>query len=203
MHSQSTPQMVTEMIERQNRQSERLGDPCYVPSDVAIAKHVFGANCGPVSAAAALGEDVCDVMRWFPHFMNPEQRFTNLTTMRNALSSKGICHRVLRQQFPIHGVALIQWLGPWTSRDFFSRWSLRHSHWIAVSGNFVFDYLDETWRTLVDWERQLVPWYLEQMPQAAGWDIKFGVEIEKSRSPWQASFFSELFTTLDVRICST
>lgn len=185
------------------RQASPLCDPHYVPSDVAIAEHVFGANCGPVSLAVAISEDVCDVMRWFPEFMEPERRYTNLTAMRKALYAMGNSPKVLRQEFPAHGVALIQWLGPWTKNNFFSRWSLRHSHWIAVSGQFVFDYIDATWRTIASWEQNVVPMYLNQIPQAAGWDIKFGIEVEKSNSLWQGSFFSGLFFPDRLPMCSS
>jgi hypothetical protein len=176
--------MVTLRSNQSTLEAKIACDPHYVPSDVAIAKHVFGANCGPISAAAAISEDVCDIMKWFPQFDEPDRRFTNLTSMKRALSCMEIEHRVLRREFPRHGVALIQWLGPWTSKDFFSRWSLQHSHWIAVSGRFVFDYIDETWRTLADWEHYVAPHYIDQLPQAAGWEIKFGVEIGRSNSPW-------------------
>lgn len=167
-------------------------DAHYVPTDSAIAQAVFGANCGPISLAAVLGEDVCDIMCYFPHFLNPNSRFTNLSSMKRALKSCGEKPRQLRQEFPTHGVALIQWLGPWTDFNLFSKWSLSYSHWIAISRDHVFDYFDDIWRPMDEWVDLVVPEYLREIPGATGWTVKFGLEVEKGSCSWQTSFFSTL-----------
>jgi len=159
-----------------------LSFPDFIPWDVEIARLNFGANCGPSSLAAILGKEVCRVMCYFPHF--EYSRWTNLTQMRRAFDEAGYSVKVRRCELPTHGVALIQWLGPWTKRDFFSRWSLIHTHWVAVSENYVFDHTECKWQTLEEWSGQVAPRFIENIPQAHGWAVKYGVETTKPSSSW-------------------
>jgi hypothetical protein len=96
--------------------------PSFVPWDTEIARINFGANCGPAVFAAVTEREVCRVMQYFPHF--PQRSWTNLTQMLRAFLEAGCGTQVQRCAAPSHGVALVQWLGPWTEKQFFSRWSL-------------------------------------------------------------------------------
>jgi hypothetical protein len=151
--------------------------PTFIPWDVEVARVNFGANCGPVSFAALLGTEVCRVMRYFPHFEHA--RWTNLTQMLRAIECADYDVEVRRRSFPSRGLALIQWLGPWTDEDFFSRWSLPHTHWVAVEGRWVFDHTAGKWQDLRDWAGGVAKGFVSEIPRATGWAVKYGVEVKK------------------------
>ena len=86
--------------------------PTFVPWDIDVARINFGANCGPAAFAAVTQKEVCRVMQYFPHF--PGCNWTNLTQMLRAFAMSGYGTCVERCAAPSRGVALVQWLGPWT-----------------------------------------------------------------------------------------
>lgn len=157
----------------------------FVPWDIAVARINFGANCGPISFAAATHREVCRVMQFFSHF--EEKPWTNLTHMRAAFARAGLETSTLRREWPKRGVALIQWLGPWSHRDFFSCWSLPHTHWLAVDGEWVFDHTEGCWMQKEEWARDVAPLFLQEIPHATGWAVKYGL-VSKS-SNWLTSDF--------------
>lgn len=159
----------------------------FVPWDMEVARLNFGANCGPSAFAATTGKEVCRIMRYFPHF-EQSRCWTNLTHMRDAFEAAGYIADVSRLQLPTFGVALIQWTGRWTQKDFFSRWSLVHTHWIAVNNGRVFDDAVGAWQTFSQWINDTAPEYLAEIPQASGWSVKYGVEV-RSNSLWFESAF--------------
>lgn len=154
----------------------------FVPWDIAIARYNFGANCGPISFAAALRLEVCDAMQYFPHFSDGFRRWTNSTQMTDALAAAGVDSIRSRLNFPNSGVALIQWLGPWTATDFFSRFSLRYSHWVAVDEDAIFDPNAGRWQSIENWQRNFVPECLANIPRCTGWAVKYGIQIATSRN---------------------
>lgn len=155
----------------------------FVPWDIKVARINFGANCGPIAFATATEHEVCRVMQFFTHF--EEKPWTTLTHMRTAFAMAGFEPETLRQAWPERGVALIQWLGPWSQRDFFSRWSLFHTHWIAVDGDWVFDHTELCWMKKQEWEREVAPLFLQETRHATGWAVKYGVTSK--RSIWSES----------------
>lgn len=165
----------------------------YCPKDVEISSIVFGANCGPAALAASLSRDIADVMRYLPHFEDENKRYTTLTKMKAALVAASIPFEVRKKTYPSRGLALVQWTGPWTEKHFFSKWSLRYTHWIAVDGPMIYDIHCRCWLPIEAWESDVVPTYLKELPQAAGWAIKYGVETGNSSSNWQESFLETLF----------
>jgi hypothetical protein len=169
----------------------------YVPSDLTISEVVFGANCGPAALAASLSMEVADIMRYLPHFEDETKRYTNLTAMKAALNAAEVSFEVRRNEFPSRGLALIQWTGPWTQKQFFSRWSLRYTHWVAVDGDMIYDIHNGFWQHQDEWARDVVPDYLAELPQAADWAVKYGIELLKSSSIWQESFLGLLFRRPD------
>jgi len=152
----------------------------YVPWDIEVARLNFGANCGPSAFAAATGREVCRVMRYFAHFEHSP--WTNLSQMKAALLASGCIFEVHQRAFPRSGVALVQWLGPWTKPYFFSRWSLLHTHWIAVDGMWVFDHTIEKWQTVSQWSRTTAADFIAQIPSAHGWAIKYGIDVVSDNS---------------------
>jgi hypothetical protein len=157
--------------------AQSISLPTFVPWDIAVARVNFGANCGPASFAALVGREVCRVIGHFPQFEH--SKWTNLTQMLRALESADYDAEVRRRVFPSRGLALIQWLGPWTERDFFSRWSLSHTHWVAVEGPWVFDHTVEKWQGLRAWAGSVTKEFVSEIPMATGWAVKYGVEAKK------------------------
>ena len=165
-----------------------LTPPVFIPWDIEVARINFGANCGPASFAATTHREVCRVMRYFRHFEH--RRWTNLTQMLGAFTEAGYMTDVQRCGLPSRGVALIQWLGPWTERSFFSRWSLIHTHWVGVEGNWIFDHNACCWRTLDEWAAGTAAELISEIPRAKGWRIKYGVGVTKAVQsdldlPWE------------------
>jgi hypothetical protein len=168
--------------------AERSSDanrPSFVPWDIEIARLNFGANCGPSCFAATTGREVCRVMCHFSHFLHCQ--WTNLTQMRRAFHEAGYSTEVCKGELPARGVALIQWLGPWTEKDFYSRWSLHQTHWVAVQGGWVFDHTVGRWQTLQCWQDETVPEFIATIPRASGWATKYGVEVKRLISSWLGS----------------
>lgn len=155
-----------------------LAAPSFVPWDIEVARINFGATCGPAAFAAVTEREVCRVMHYFPHF--PDRRWTNLTQMLSACAVAGYATGVEKCAPPSRGVALVQWLGPWTEKQFFSRWSLVHTHWVGVDGNWIFDHNACCWQTLGEWSAGTAAELIAQVPRATGWRIKYGVEVSKA-----------------------
>lgn len=151
--------------------------PLFVPWDIEVAHINFGANCGPAAFAAVTQREVCRVMQYFPHF--PERCWTNLTQMVRAFGDAGYTTRVEKCAAPSRGVALVQWLGPWTEKQFFSRWSLFHTHWVGIHDDWIFDHNDCRWQTLTEWSVGTGARLIAEVPRATGWRIKYGVEVTK------------------------
>jgi len=158
--------------------SSESNRPAFVPWDIEVARINFGANCGPSSFASITGKEVCRVMGHFLHFEHSP--WTNLTQMLRAFAEAGYAATVRKCILPARGVALLQWLGPWTEKDFFSRRSLIHTHWVAVDGTWVFDHTVGAWQTLLEWEHQVAPEFVSEIPRATGWGVKYGVGVSKT-----------------------
>lgn len=152
-----------------------LRRPSFVPWDIEVARLNFGANCGPASFAALVETEVCRVISRFPHF--ERSNWTNLTQMLRALGGAGYRADVRRRELPSRGLALVQWLGPWTEKDFFSRWSLPHTHWVAVRGPWIFDHTAQKWQKLAEWAGVVAKQFISELPRANGWAVKYGLEV--------------------------
>jgi hypothetical protein len=150
----------------------------YVPWDANIARINFRANCGPIAFAAVLGIEVCPIIRHFPGF--PDRPWCNFTQMKSALRNYGIEFESLKAQFPNIGLALVQWLGPWTDRDFFGRNSLNYTHWIAINDSLVFDHTIDHWLSLACWQEHVAARFIQDTPGARGWGVRFGIELKNS-----------------------
>jgi len=159
--------------------------PRYVPWDIEVARINFGANCGPASFATATRREVCRIMQYFAHF--DHSPWTTLTQMRRAFLAAGQAIEVYRCRMPTRGVVLVQWLGPWTQKDLFSRWSLVHTHWIAVEDEWIFDCTAGEWQTRFEWQRRTASAFLSDIPHACGWAVKYGIEVITSHSNWLGS----------------
>jgi hypothetical protein len=151
------------------------------PTDVRLANDLFGSNCGPAALAAALSIQICDVMVIFEQF--PERPYTTLSKMREALSNIGL-HFEDSSRMPCFGLALIQIDGPWSDLPGSGRWSARYTHWVAVSGDQIYDINANAWTGRSDWESATLPLLIATYDRAVGWHVKRGLEIlEQNFSP--------------------
>lgn len=163
-------------------------------ADADMAHDEWGANCGPGAVAAVLGMTLGDLRPYMGDF--EQKGYTNPTLMWRVLDGLGVGYQVTKKpnQWPIYGLARIQWTGPWTKPGVPARAAYRHTHWVGVnsifSGNVgvgvgIFDINAITngsgWVAARDWESILVPWLLANSEPKAdgGWFITHAVQINK------------------------
>lgn len=144
------------------------------PTDVETANRLFGANCGPVTFAALLSLQTCDVMQFFSHFET--RKFTTCRDMTQALDACGI-EFTIGTDYPDFGFALIQIEGPWTRSRKAARWSDKYTHWIGVCGQRIYDINAAEWVSTPEWEEQIVSAVITATPGATGWSVKRSVEV--------------------------
>jgi hypothetical protein len=139
-------------------------------------------NCGPSALCAVSGKRPEEALLAMPKFL--ERGYTNPKMMAAALTTFGIGWRVLHAEdgavnfpknefrFPEYGLVRVQWAGPWTKPGVPVRARYRHSHWIAVDEDWVFDIncmCAGGWVPFTEWSSQVVPWLLNEVePKASG-----------------------------------
>jgi hypothetical protein len=166
--------------------------------DANRAYDEWGCNCGPSAVAAIMGMSLDDVR---PHMGDFEQKhYTNPTLMWEVLRSIGrrwrIDHarRIPEKVWPKHGLARVQWEGPWTAPGVPMRARYRHTHWVAAQmgkapddwGVFDINAMNSGgWVSLADWTRVIAPWIIRELvPRGSGgWHLTHVVEIEKPDVP--------------------
>jgi hypothetical protein len=131
-----------------------------------------------------------------PHMGDFEEKhYTSPTMMFAALKSVGARYHCLfgysadaGSLWPRHGLARIQWHGPWMAPDAPPKWRYRHTHWVAVDRNdrsteiFDINCLEASsgWVDVVDWTQIWVPWLLRDLDRANGrWHITHAIEIAR------------------------
>lgn len=151
-------------------------------------------NCGPSALCAVTGRSPREVLAAMPDFV--VRGYTNPKMMRRGLTS--LCTKwteVISEDgpvnlnqtigaFPSFGLARLQWAGRWTNPGVPVRARYRHSHWIGVAGNKVFDINAMCvggWLPIDEWANQLVPWLLREVePKATGeWWTTHSWEVEQ------------------------
>jgi len=165
---------------------QTTASPCvrFSVDDANAAWDAWGANCGPGAIAAVLGLTLDEV---HPHMGDFERkRYTNSTLMWSALDSIGVRWSVStrRRDWPVFGLARVQWEGPWMLPDVPARAAYRHTHWVgACQGGdataAIFDINCMSvggWLPETEWSDQVVPWLLRKTtPRASrGWHITHG-----------------------------
>jgi hypothetical protein len=174
-------------------------------ADANRAYEEWGANCGPGAVAAICGKTLDDLR---PHLGDFEaKRYTNPTLMWQVLRNLGVRFTVATHKFnpfereidwPVFGLARIQWNGPWNDFGVPARVAYRHTHWVAsirIEGEpepAVFDINAihaGGWIRLASWRDILVPCLLERCePKATGgWFLTHSVEIDRASLSPRAS----------------
>jgi hypothetical protein len=157
--------------------------------DAQLASDTWGMNCGPAALGAIMGLRLDEVR---PHMGDFERKhYTNPTLMFGALKSLGATfhNRGERCDWPVWGLARIQWEGPWTKPGVPIRARYRHTHWVGVEHPFgaaearIFDVnciCVGGWVWETEWTKQVVPWLLKEcVPRASGgWHVTHHVEVE-------------------------
>jgi len=114
-----------------------------------------------------------------PYFPAVElQSFTTRLDMQRALAEAG--HRYTREAelWPVSGLCLLQLTGAWMRGEA----ALKHAHWIAVLGEYVFDIKWNGWLPRDNWEDVVLNGLLESRPGASGWRIEVGYELSMHSS---------------------
>ncbi len=140
------------------------------------------ASCGPAALAALLDLPLRDIRHAFPA-QTPEKTWTNLRHMRSAIA-------ILRMEdttetasdvqwdveWPLRGLAMIQFRGSWDSLPVNHPAQLQRSHWIAVKPHpklvgvpLVFDInaIDEGPPMSIGWWQPLEVWDAMIRPELA------------------------------------
>ncbi len=161
--------------------------PTFTLAQAETAFQRWGANCGPGALAAIMQMTLDDVR---PHMHGFEdRRYTNPSMMAVALRSIGRPWRKIGSAWPVHGLARIQWEGPWTLPGVPFKARYRQTHWVAAAvvpgtGLGIFDINalanGTGWTSLANWTAYVVPFILENcVPRASGgWHITHAIEVE-------------------------
>ena len=149
----------------------------YVPPDFPEAYAEWRANCGPAAVAALVGRPLALVRRLFPHF--PGKPWCNVTQIRDALTGCGLAVKMLPNTWPDRGLVHVQWEGPWMAEGVPVAARYRHTHWIAVDGECVFDVNGGgEWLSRGRWEAEIVPLIVRHTRNATGgWHPRMGLSV--------------------------
>jgi hypothetical protein len=145
-------------------------------------------NCGPAALCAVL-DMTPDEIR--PHLLDFERKgYTNPTLMFDVLKNLGVNYRLTYRGDNLHpapritfGLMRVQWAGPWTRPCVPMRARYRETHWVAATGDAVFDVNAMCvggWIPWEEWSFQLVPWLIRECcPKGDGnWWPTHVLEIE-------------------------
>lgn len=152
--------------------AERSSDALYLPPDLDDARKRWRAMCGHGALAAALGVPVNAVRPYFD-----KGGWVNIPIMKEALNRSGCrWRRVDRPEAGQTGVALIQFLGPWSDPGVSPAEACRYRHWVAARGGLVWDVNWPEWQSHDIWKARLREELLP--PNATGWCVSGAWLIE-------------------------
>jgi hypothetical protein len=170
--------------------------PRFNLADAERAADAWGCNCGPGALAAIMGLTLDDVR---PHIGDFERRgYVNPTMMFDALNSVGAIWKPIlasrspaHLDFPLYGLARIQWEGPWMRPGVPIGARYARTHWVGAAhsggeiGIFDINCINNGsgWVALREWCDVVVPFILrEAVPRADGkWHITHAIEVDPPR----------------------
>lgn len=175
--------------------------PAVLP-DTIEAGDAWGANCGPMALAAVLGLPTVQAARPlvepFRGFMSP----TDILAALTAAARVGLVERFQHMRspadpWPEHGLARIQWVGPWCDLPD-PRAAYRYTHWVAVRRGpvpaeddvrlgyiaddavLIYDATPNRWIPLARWEK----WNPTLWPKrATGWAPVTRIDVSIPTGP--------------------
>jgi hypothetical protein len=130
-------------------------------------------SCGPVAFAALGGIHRSQIDSFFPKCI--KQSWTNRSEMEQALKKLGWRFEKVADQWPRLGLCYVQWTGPWVGG--YPAEEIKHTHWVAVIEDFVFDVNWKGWLPRENWEEVVVEDILRSHPFANGWKPKTAYEF--------------------------
>lgn len=139
----------------------------FSPTDFELAHEAFDAMCGHGALAAALGKEVCDVMKFFD-----QGGWVNVPMMRRAAYHAANSLPVMVPRWPTlteTAVALIQFLGPWMEPGILPAARCKYRHWVAVRRGLVWDVNEPRWLGPSQWEQAVVPGLMPK--RGTGWEL--------------------------------
>jgi hypothetical protein len=129
-----------------------------------------------------------------PHLGDFEQKhYTNPAMMNAALRSIGRPWRKIGAEWPVYGLARIQWEGPWTLPGVPFKARYRYTHWVGAAasqnGPGIFDINalgnnalgnGQGWTPLKAWAEIVVPYILSEcvLRASGGWHITHALAVE-------------------------
>lgn len=163
----------------------------FTVDEARLAYDSWGCNCGPSALATILGITLDQVRTVVERVGFAGKRYISPGMMEKAIGIAGgkidrsnFLTAVTDQNFPTHGLARIQWTGPWTAPGSNPKWAYRQTHWVASWHHdhaiTIFD-VNGGIRPLQDWKREIVPLILEQcVPRNdGGWYVTHSWEVLK------------------------
>lgn len=160
----------------------------FTAADARAAYAEWGANCGPGAIAGLLGLTLAELRPSLGDFES--KRYTNPSLMWKILTTLKVSWRLVRppRAWPRHGLARVQWEGPWSAPGVPAQAAYRHTHWVAAEWSAdrqsfaIFDINaihSGGWIAAADWSAVLVPWLLKEVvPRANGrWHLTHVVEV--------------------------
>lgn len=142
------------------------------PSDIEEANELWGANCGPCSLAAILNLPVNKVRKLLDGF--EARHYANPTHLKAALDRAGVKYKAIGPSLPRYGLAFIQWGGHQAKPV---KVQYRFTHWIAISGDIVFEANAPHLTTFESW-KEIMPEAIKEEGHGDGtFTVRAGIEI--------------------------
>jgi hypothetical protein len=180
--------------------SERPPNPAALPKllfDEAAARaasDAWGLNCGPAAIAAICGYSLEGVRPFLGDF--EQKRYTNPSLMFNVLERMGVKFRVRsrasnvpRLDWPVFGLARVQWEGPWMDAGVPIAARYRKTHWVGAAfidqrKQWIFDVNCLSvggWVPSGEWEYSVAPWIVRTcVPRGDGrWHLTHVIELKR------------------------
>lgn len=149
----------------------------------------WGCNCGPSAFAACChltlpqARGYCATFKAKGH-MNATDMHGALYAARMKMVTELADGGTEQDVYPVHGLCLVQFSGPWINSPKNPKWQYVHTHWIAskwlVDQRWIFDCNALAWLPQSEWLDRIVPLLVASDPLRDGdfW-LKHSWEIRK------------------------
>jgi hypothetical protein len=143
-------------------------------AEANAAQEEWGANCGPMSLAAALALDLPTVRQLLAPVGFEGKGYTNPTMLEAALTRAGINFTRktgLYTSALAEGISRIQWEGPWLKKGVPFGVAYRHTHWVAHCQGKVLCTATGliNWLPIAEWRDLVGKVCREEIPHCTGW----------------------------------
>lgn len=170
----------------------------FTQEDAERAWREWGMNCGPAALAAIMSFRLNDARRIVETVGFAQKKYMNPTMMMQAVQLSGsvvvnqrrrytkplLLEEQVEKEFPEHGLARIQWSGPWTEPGANERWAYSYTHWVASwrMGGWTLIYdINGGMMNFRDWRANIVPHIISTIKRADGnFFVTHSWEIERA-----------------------